>query len=268
MHNLRVTLIQADLHWQNPEANRHKFSRIIEGLDRPGHIVVLPEMFTTGFTMEAASFAETPDGPTIQWMRQTAKERAVVLVGSLIIREGASFFNRLYWVPPQGPLAWYDKRHLFRMAGEHTVYRAGQHLVTMELRGWKIRPFICYDLRFPVWSRNVNLQYDLALYVANWPWRRINAWRSLLQARAAENQAYVVGVNRVGKDGEGIEYSGDSLAVDAVGNILADLGQKEQALTVELSAEALQRYREKFPAWQDADRFQLLKSGRGEGVRK
>ncbi len=257
MPNLSVTLIQSDLTWQNPQVNRNRFEKLIENLKQRGNLILLPEMFTTGFTMEAESLAEDMNGPTIQWMLTLARTFHIVLAGSIIVREGSSYFNRFLWAKPQGTLSWYDKRHLFRMAGEHTVYRAGKRLITFELNGWKIRPFVCYDLRFPVWSRNVNLEYDLALYVANWPRRRVSAWRSLLQARAAENQAYVIGVNRVGKDGAGIEYSGDSLAVDAVGNIMADLGHDEQTATVELSWAELQRYREKFPAWQDADHFEL-----------
>lgn len=257
MSNLTVSVLQADLHWQNSEANRKNFEAMIAGLKRRGQLIVLPEMFTTGFTMEAKMLAESMDGPTVRWMQAMANKIEAVMAGSLIIVEQGKFFNRFIWAEPQGRIFWYDKRHLFRMVGEHKVYSAGNRLLTVTLNGWKIRPFVCYDLRFPVWSRNVGLAYDLALYVANWPKRRVSAWRSLLQARAAENQAYVVGLNRVGTDGLGVTYSGDSLIVDAVGNILADLGNDEKAVTVELSREAMERYRQKFPAWKDADRFEI-----------
>ncbi len=258
MQNLKVALVQADLIWQNPQANREKFEALLGKMTSPVDLIVLPEMFTTGFTMEAATFAEAPDGPTVGWMQKTAHRLGAVLVGSIIVEEDGKYFNRFIWAEPQGRPGWYDKRHLFRMAGEHKVYSAGRDLRTFTLKGWKVRPFVCYDLRFPVWSRNVDLAYDVDLYVANWPQRRVSAWRSLLQARAAENQAYVIGVNRVGTDGLNIPYSGDSLAVDAVGNILADLGHTEKVVTVELDRAILERYREKFPAWKDADRFALL----------
>ncbi len=258
MQNLKVALVQADLVWQNPQANRQKFESMIAAIESSVDLIVLPEMFTTGFTMEGAALAETMDGPSVLWMQKMAQRLGAVLVGSIIVQEKGTIFNRFIWARPQGKPGWYDKRHLFRMAGEHKVYSAGRDLRTFTLKGWRVRPFVCYDLRFPVWSRNVNLAYDVALYVANWPQRRVSAWRSLLQARAAENQAYVVGVNRVGTDGLNIPYSGESLAVDAVGNILADLGHTEKVVTVELDREALERYREKFPAWKDADRFALL----------
>ncbi len=257
MSHLRVTLIQSSLHWQNAEKNRQMFAQNIEQLKEPTDLIILPEMFTTGFTMEASKFAEPPQGPTLEWMRKIALNKNAHLLGSLIVRQEGLFFNRLFWVTPKGQVFYYDKRHLFRMAGEHKTYHAGNVLLTVQLKGWKIRPFICYDLRFPVWSRNVGLAYDLAIYIANWPERRRHAWRTLLQARAAENQAYVVGVNRIGTDGLGIKYSGDSLVVDPVGNILEDLKEDLVVRTCQLSYPMLQEFRQKFPTWKDADSFEL-----------
>jgi predicted amidohydrolase len=258
MQNLKLTLIQADLHWQNPEKNRASFERKIASLREPGQVIILPEMFTTGFTMEARSWAEPMNGPSVQWMQSLAQKTGAAIAGSLIIKENDAFFNRFIWASPQGNLFTYDKRHLFRMAGEHEVYRAGDRLQTVELNGWRIRLFVCYDLRFPVWSRNVDLDYDVAVYVANWPASRISAWRTLLQARAAENQAYVIGLNRTGSDGLGIRYSGQSLVANAIGNIIADLGQNETIVPVNLSRADLEHVRQKFPAWKDADRFAIL----------
>ncbi len=259
MRDLTVTLVQANLAWQNPAQNRERFQQKLQALTETTDLIVLPEMFTTGFTMEASTLAETMDGPTIAWLKEQAFSKKCDIVGSLIVTEQERYFNRFVWVKPDGTLFYYDKRHLFRMAGEHRVYSAGDRLITVELHGWKIRPFVCYDLRFPVWSRNVNLAYDLAIYVANWPQRRTSAWRVLLQARAAENQSFVVGVNRVGTDGLGIDYPGASMAVDPVGNVIKVLSEKEEVVTVSLSYEQLKRFREKFPAWKDADQFSIVR---------
>jgi len=257
MPDLKVTLIQSPLFWQNAPENRKMFEEKITRLEQPTDLVILPEMFTTGFTMEAAKFAESMDGPTGGWMKSMASKFNVHLIGSLIIEEAGHFFNRLIWTSPTGELAWYDKRHLFRMAGEHEVYTAGKGLLTVQVKGWRVRPFVCYDLRFPVWSRNVKLSYDLAIYIANWPERRRHAWRTLLQTRAAENQAFVAGVNRIGTDGLGIKYSGDSLIADPVGNLIKDLQSEEATVTCTLSYDQLNQFRQKFPSWKDADLFEI-----------
>ncbi len=257
MSDLIVTLIQAPLAWQQPEKNRRYFEAKIRALSEPTHLIVLPEMFTTGFTMQAAELAEPPDGATLRWMREMAHLKNCAITGSLIIEEDGKFYNRLYWAQSNGMMLHYDKRHLFRMVGEDSVYTAGKQPLTVEVNGWRIRPLICYDLRFPVWARNVDLDYDVLIYIANWPERRITHWRLLLQARAVENQGYVVGVNRIGKDGNGVNHTGDSLAADALGNILCDLHNREGVETVRLSRQALEYFRDKFPAWKDADRFKI-----------
>ncbi len=257
MSDLKVTLIQSPLFWQNVSENRKMFEEKITQLKESTDLIILPEMFTTGFTMEAAKFAESMDGPTVEWMQSIASKFNVHLIGSLIIEEDGRFFNRLIWASPSGQLAWYDKRHLFRMAGEHEVYTAGKGLLTVQVKGWRVRPFVCYDLRFPVWSRNVKLSYDLAIYIANWPERRRHAWRTLLQARAAENQVFVAGVNRIGTDGLGIKYSGDSLIADPVGNLIKDLQSEEATITCTLSYDQLNQFRQKFPSWKDADLFKI-----------
>jgi predicted amidohydrolase len=257
VQDLTVTLVQADLAWQDPAANRARLEALLGGPPAPGDLVVLPEMFATGFTMAPEAVAEPMDGPTVAWMAATARRLGRTLCGSLAIRDGDSYRNRLVWMPPSGEAATYDKRHLFRMADEHRHYTPGNARLVVEVGGWRVCPLVCYDLRFPVWSRGANA-FDLQLFVANWPAARRGAWRALLPARAVENQCYAVGVNRVGLDGNGVRYGGDSLAAGPAGDLLADLGDGERALTVRLEGAALERYREKFPAWQDADRFRLL----------
>lgn len=257
MQDLTVTLVQADLAWRDAAANRARLDALLDGIAAPGDLVVLPEMFATGFTMAPEAVAEPMDGPTVAWMAATARRLGRTLCGSLAVRDGATFRNRLVWMPPSGAAATYDKRHLFRMAGEHRHYAPGSERLVVAINGWRVCPLVCYDLRFPVWSRGANA-FDLQLFVANWPAARRGAWRALLPARAVENQCYAVGVNRVGVDGNGVRYAGDSLAADPLGGLLADLGAEERALTVRLEGAPLERYRDKFPAWQDADRFRLL----------
>jgi predicted amidohydrolase len=257
VRDLTVTLVQADLAWQDAAANRAHLDALLDGLPDRGDLVVLPEMFATGFTMAPETVAEPMDGPTVAWMAATARRLGRTLCGSLAIRDGATYRNRLVWMPPAGEPATYDKRHLFRMADEHRHYAPGSARLVTEIHGWRVCPLVCYDLRFPVWSRGANA-FDLQLFVANWPAARRSAWRALLPARAVENQCYAVGVNRVGLDGNGVRYAGDSLAADPLGGLVADLGEGERALTVRLDGAALARYREKFPAWQDADAFRLL----------
>ena len=253
MRDLKVTIIQADLVWEHVEANLDGFDQKIEALKEDSHLIVLPEMFSTGFSMNAAKLAEDMNGSAVRWLQKTAGQRNIDVVGSIIVNDGGKFFNRLIWAKPGGALFVYDKRHLFRMAGEEKVYSAGQRNITVELLGWKIRPFICYDLRFPVWTRNVANQYDAAVFIANWPERRSEHWRLLLHARAIENQCYVIGVNRVGKDGNGHSYSGDSAIFDPWGRGLFHEQHKTCTHTAILSRDVLETCRKTFPVWMDAD---------------
>jgi predicted amidohydrolase len=255
--HLRVTLVQTELQWQDPAGNRHRLAAHFRGLLGHTDLVVLPEMFSTGFSMDAAALAEDMDGPTVGWMREEAAALGCVVTGSLIVREAGHCRNRLIWARPDGTVEHYDKRHLFRVAGEQDHYAAGTRRLVVDLKGWRVCPMVCYDLRFPVWSRNRD-DYDLLLYVANWPQRRAHAWSTLLRARAIENLSYVVGVNRIGKDGNGASYSGDSVALDYLGQPLSSEGGGDRVETAVLDLESLQSYRASFPAHLDADRFELL----------
>ncbi|MBN2080191.1 MAG: amidohydrolase [Spirochaetes bacterium] len=255
MRDLNVAIIQAEIAWHAPEENLSRFDTLIRRLEGPVDLVLLPEMFATGFTMEPGSVAEDMEGPAILRMREWAVSLGADIAGSLAIAEGGYYYNRLVWVRSDGVIATYDKRHLFRMAGEDRVYLPGSETITVETRGWKLRPFICYDLRFPAWTRNAGMEYDAAVFVANWPAKRSLHWEALLTARAIENQCYVIGVNRVGTDGNGVAYRGDSMAVDYEGTILATMGEGEGAMKVVLSKESLEEYRAAFPAWKDADQY-------------
>jgi omega-amidase len=257
MQDLSVTLVQTALHWHNAVANREMLAQKMESLTEPTDLIVLPEMFTTGFSMDAPQLAEKPDGPTLDWLQEQAEKYKAVITGSLITEENGKYYNRLIWMRPDGSFEHYDKRHLFRMAAEHEVYTAGTSRLVVTLNGWRICPLICYDLRFPVWSRNIGPDYDLLLYVANWPAKRNLAWKTLLPARAIENLAYVVGVNRVGEDGKGITYSGDSGVYGPAGETIWQQSHEEAFQTVKLSIEPLQAYRQAFPAFLDADPFTL-----------
>ena len=210
--DLNITLVQSDLHWHDQDVNRDMFSQKIESLSEDTDLIILPEMFTTGFTMEAEQYAEEMDGATLQWMKKMSHKTQAVITGSIIIKEGGSYFNRLIWMRSDGTYDTYDKRHLFAMAGEHEHYTAGQSRLIIDIEGWRICPLVCYDLRFPVWARN-NDEYDVLIYTANWPSMRAAHWNKLLVARAIENQSYVAGVNRVGTDGKGYPYDGDSLSL-------------------------------------------------------
>jgi len=253
MSDLTVTLIQTELDWEDIDANLTRFDALLRALSQPTHLIVLPEMFTTGFTMNAPPLAQTMDASGVRWIREKAAEKGAHVAGSLMIREKEHFFNRFVWARPDGSLLTYDKRHLFRMAGEDRVYASGETWLTVALNGWRIRPFICYDLRFPVWCRNRANAYDLALFVANWPQARASHWKILLAARAVENQCYVVGVNRVGTDGNGLAYSGDSMVIDPKGTTLFQKAHEPAVATLTLSREILTSYRSEFPAWKDAD---------------
>ncbi len=255
--DLRITIIQTALHWQDADANRQMFSEKLASTQPATDLIVLPEMFTTGFSMDAEGLAEETDGPTLAWMKEEAARYKAVLTGSVIVKENGSYYNRLYWVRPDGSHEQYDKRHLFRMAKEHHTYTAGKEKLLVELNGWRICPLVCYDLRFPVWSRNAGQVYDLLLYVANWPKPRANAWSTLLQARAIENLSYVVGVNRVGTDGNGHPYSGDSAIIHPKGYKLLETTEVEGLHTITLSKQELTDFREAFPAHLDADDFTL-----------
>jgi predicted amidohydrolase len=250
--DLKVTLVQTDLIWEDIELNIAGIDRQLDRMNQDTHLIVLPEMFTTGFTMNAENLAQGMDGDSIHWLQTKSRQKNADIVGSVVIKDGHKFFNRLLWAKPNGELFAYDKKHLFRMAGEEKVYHSGDKRITVVLRGWKIRPFICYDLRFPAWTRNVANHYDLAVFVANWPESRSSHWKILLQARAIENQCYVIGVNRVGKDGNGLSYSGDSSIIDPLGKILFRKSFDPCTHTATLSYSDLFEYRESFPVWMDA----------------
>ncbi|RTE66236.1 amidohydrolase [Amphritea opalescens] len=260
MQNLKITLIQPDMLWQNPAENRQMYERLMDQNASDTQLVLLPEMFTTGFTMDSRLAAEPMGGDTCQWLQQQAIQRGVAITGSLAVAVDDGYVNRMIFTFPDGTQSYYDKRHLFRMAGEHERYQPGDQRVIVEYAGWRILLQVCYDLRFPVFSRNNN-DYDLALYVANWPAPRRQPWRKLLQARAIENLCYVAGVNRVGQDANGHDYSGDSLLVDFKGDLLID---REPGIpfcaTETLSASALTDFNQKFPAWMDADSFLITEA--------
>ena len=264
MNELRVSLLQGDTRWHDPEGNRAMYAELARPLAGRTDLVILPETFTSGFSNEALDSAEDMDGPTIPWMQALAAELGATVTGSVQIRAEAGVFNRLLWVGPDGAVGRYDKRHLFRMAGEHKRYAAGRAREVFELKGWRVCPLVCYDLRFPVFCRNRadpdggRLDYDLLIFVANWPAPRREHWRTLLRARAIENLAFVAAVNRVGRDGNGVDYAGDSAVIDPLGRPLAELALAPATVTVGLSAETLAAHRERFPAHLDADRFELL----------
>lgn len=277
MQDLTITLIQTELFWEDKSRNLAHFSGLINTINEATDIIVLPEMFTTGFSMQPEKLAETTSGTTAQWMLQKAQEKNAVIVGSIIIEEANKFFNRLFWIQPDGEIFQYNKRHLFTLSGEEKHYSAGNKKLVVDYKGWKICPLICYDLRFPVWCRNTQPTisnseslksrvlplykgeqegvYDVLLFVANWPERRNTAWKTLLQARAIENQAYVVGVNRIGNDGNNIYHSGDSSIIDPMGDVIFSQADLPFVKTFRLSKERLQHTREKLPFLNDADGF-------------
>lgn len=261
MSTLTISTIQSNLDWENKAANLAMFEKKIRSIQEDTEIVVLPEMFSTGFSMNPQPLAETINGETVKWMKKVAAENNIILTGSVIIEENGHFFNRLIWMLPNGQHGHYDKRHRFAYAGENDKYTAGTKRLIASVKGWKINLLVCYDLRFPVWSRqqiHEEPEYDVLIYVANWPERRSIAWKTLLVARAIENQCYVVGVNRVGNDGNNIYHSGDSMIVDPLGEILYHCNDEEDIFTIALDKTHLQNVREKFPFWKDADRFKIL----------
>jgi predicted amidohydrolase len=277
--NLKITIIQTELHWENAAKNLAMFTDKIASITEATDVIVLPEMFTTGFTMNAKPLAETMNGNTVAWMKEQAKIKNATVVGSLIITENNFYFNRLIWVQPDGKISFYNKRHLFRMANEHETYSSGNERLIVEYKGWKICPLICYDLRFPVWSRNYPIPnpsqregslspfggvgggsaFDLLIYVANWPEARKEPWSKLLEARAIENQVYVVGVNRVGVDGKQMIYSGNSAVIDPKGDVISNISEHQNCIqTIELNRQELDDFREKFPVGLDGDEFEIF----------
>jgi omega-amidase len=254
----RVTLVQEALAWQDPAANRARFAALLAPVRDTTDLVVLPEMFTTGFTMQPEQFSEPAEGETRAWLLEQAQSLNAAVGGSVAVNERGRYFNRFMLATPEGDLYTYDKRHLFRMGGEHRHYSVGGHVAIIEFRGLRLCPQVCYDLRFPVWSRRrPELDYDLVIYSANWPAARRHAWETLLRARAIENQAYCVGVNRVGDDGLGVAHLGDSVVLDFLGMPLLELGNAARIATVAIDPNAVREWRDRFPAHLDADAFSL-----------
>ena len=263
MQDLKIAIIQSQLHWEDVDANLAMFEEKIWQINKTTDVIVLPEMFTTGFSMQAAKLAEPMNAKTFRWMKQMADQTGALILGSYIVHVHDKYFNRLIWMEPGGNHKTYDKRHLFRMANEHHIYSPGESLLVHTWKGWRICPLICYDLRFPVWSRNRydaesnRLAYDLLIYIANWPLARVSAWETLLRARAIENLSYVVGVNRVGIDGNGVEYNGCSSFIGPKGDTIFSIEDVENIRSFEINSHALASYRDKFPAFSDADEFNL-----------
>jgi omega-amidase len=269
MSSLTFTLIQTHLYWEDKKANLAMLEEKINSIKEKTEVVVLPEMFSTGFSMKPAQLAEIMEGETVQWMKRVADAKKIILTGSVIINDGTDsegaprYYNRLVWMLPNGQYGIYDKRHRFAYAGEDAHYRAGDKRLIASVKGWKINLQVCYDLRFPVWARQHPFtsdggpEYDVLIYVANWPERRSHAWKTLLQARAIENQCYVIGVNRVGDDGNGIYHSGDSMVIDPMGETVYTKNKEEDVFTVTLDKNHLQSIREKLPFLKDADGFRL-----------
>jgi len=268
MPTLTISTLQTNLHWENKAANLLMLEEKIESLRGNTEVVVLPEMFSTGFSMNAADLGETMSGPTVEWMKKLSNENKLIITGSVIIEEEKKYYNRLIWMMPDGSYGVYDKRHLFSYSGEDKFYTPGNKRLITSVKGWKINVQICYDLRFPVWARqsyasNQNKdqershEYDVLVYVANWPERRSHAWKTLLCARAIENQCYVIGVNRVGLDGNDIFYSGNSLVIDPLGEVLYHMADEEDIFTVTFQKEKLEEVRTRFPFFKDGDDFDI-----------
>ncbi len=262
MSALSITTIQTNLIWEDKAANLYALEQKINSIQDPTEIVVLPEMFSTGFSMQPSLFAETMEGETLNWMKKVSTQNKIILMGSIIIEEEGKYYNRLIWMLPNGEYGYYDKRHLFAFGQEDKFYNAGNKRFIAQVKGFKINLQVCYDLRFPVWARQQNksggMEYDVLIYIANWPEKRSHAWKTLLCARAIENQCYVVGVNRVGTDGNNIYHSGNSLVIDPLGQVLYHMPDDEDVNTVTISKDYLNEVREKFPFWKDGDGFSLI----------
>lgn len=261
MQDLKILALQSDLVWEDPNANREQFAKNISSYFNDHDLIILPETFTTGFPVDPQLHAETENEDTIVWLKVLAKNYNCVITGSILLSRDNSFSNTLVWMEPTGNYSFYDKRHVFSMGGEHKRIKPGDYKLVTKLKGWKIRPMICYDLRFPVWSKNTyndGFEYDVAIYVANWPAVRSYPWKTLLLARAIENQSYVIGVNRVGYDGPGNHYSGDSLIIDPKGKIISQGNESEEvALSATLSMEGLKQFRSNFNVGPDWDEFEI-----------
>jgi predicted amidohydrolase len=260
MRDLRVAIIQTNLLWEDIPGNLAMFDNKLSGIKETVDLIALPEMFNTAFSMSVAVCAEDTDGITTRWLREKAKEKNCAVCGSILTKENNQYFNRLIWMMPDGSYSYYDKKHLFRFAGEHEVFSQGKGKITTQLKGWNIRPLVCYDLRFPAWCRNAYnnnaFDYDVLVFVANWPEKRREAWMSLLVARAIENQSFVIGVNRVGTDGKGNSHAGDSMIIDPKGKVLVQIPSHKEATEIAtLSCSELQSYREHFRVALDWDRF-------------
>ena len=254
---MKIALIQTSLQWENPSENRASLQENITSISQYVDLIVLPEMFASGFTMNPKKVAETMQGETISWLKKIAQTKNCAITGSLVIQENGKYYNRLVFVFPSGEIQHYDKRHLFTLAGEDKVYTSGSDKLIVNYKGFKICPLICYDLRFPVFSRNVE-DYDALIYVANWPKPRVNAWDILLKARAVENMSYVVGVNRIGTDNNNLEYVGHSQAVDFLGNYIQEPQETEGVFIVELDKETMLETRQKLDFLNDKDNFTIL----------
>jgi len=259
MNELRISLVQAELFWEDKERNIEYYGNLLKSLSSKSDLAVLPEMFSTGFSIEAFGLAETNKGKTIQTIHRWAKEYNIAVCGSFMAKDDSErIFNRGFFIEPNGNESFYDKRHLFRMGLEQQHFVAGNRQLIVPYRGWNIRLIICYDLRFPVWARNRKNEYDLLICPANWPAARSNVWQTLLVARALENQCYVCGVNRIGEDGNFIDHQGDSVLIDFKGNYLAETNLREETVvTAVLQKDQLDDFRERFPAWMDADDFEI-----------
>jgi omega-amidase len=256
MQDLKVALVQTDLVWENKMLNLSNIEKCIELLPSDVDVIILPEMFNTGFTMNPAPNAETMDGDTLMWMKKVSHDKKAALTGSLIIAEGNGYYNRLIWILPDGSFSYYDKKHLFTLAGEQNVYKAGNQRLLVEYKGWKICLVICYDLRFPVWLRNTE-NYDCLIVVANWPERRISHWEHLLVARAIENQSYVIGVNRVGTDGNDFYYNGSSMVVNPMGKKLLKISDLNTVVVASLKYDQITQIRKDLPFLNDRDQFNI-----------
>lgn len=258
---MKVTIIQTKLHWEDPEKNRAHFGQLIDSISEKTDLIILPEMFTTGFSMRPEKVAEAHQTITYNWLKKKAAEKNAVITGSVAIEENGKYYNRLHWVAPNGSTNFYDKRHLFRIGKEDEHYTMGREKIVTRIRDWNIMPLICYDLRFPVWSRNFkNKQplYDVLIYIANWPEVRAYPWKQLLIARAIENQCYVIGVNRIGQDGNGYEHSGDSVIINPRGEIISKTKPHEESIeTLDLDMNYLTEFRKIFPVGLDSDEFRL-----------
>ena len=257
MDNLHITIIQPDIIWENKEENLKQYEKMFESIRDIKHLLVLPEMFTTGFTMNPSEFAEEIGGNTTKWMLKMAEKHECTIIGSIITEENGKYYNRLYCIQPNGIVDYYDKKHLFAFAGEYNNYTAGKSKTIVDYFGWKINLMICYDLRFPVWSKNTE-EYDVLLYVANWPEQRSRAWKTLLQARSIENQCYTIGVNRVGKDGKGNNYSGDSSVIGPLGDVIWQNSGHVTHRTIIINKAELTNMRKKFPFLKDSDKFDFI----------